>query len=91
MNTSLMTARKKIVHLQLLPLMSGVQKVSLDELAQLDPTRYDRVAVCKCEGEFTERLRKIGVRVHLIPELERAISPQARRASLRRPARLLSR
>jgi len=71
-----MTARKKIVHLQLLPLMSGVQKVSLDELAYLDPSRYDRIAVCKCDGEFTERLRKIGVRVHLIPELERAISPK---------------
>lgn len=71
-----MTARKKIVHLQLLPLMSGVQKVSLDELAHLDPSRYDRIAVCKCDGEFTEQLRRIGVRVHLIPELERAISPK---------------
>ncbi|MFX1679518.1 glycosyltransferase family 4 protein [Mitsuaria sp. CC2] len=71
-----MTPRKKIVHLQLLPLMSGVQKVSLDELSHLNPVRYERIAVCKCEGEFTEQLRKIGVRVHLIPELERAISPR---------------
>ncbi|WP_423594993.1 glycosyltransferase family 4 protein [Roseateles sp. MS654] len=71
-----MTARKKILHLQLLPLMSGVQKVSLDELAHLDPARYERIAVCKCEGEFTEQLRRIGVRVHLVPELERAISPR---------------
>lgn len=71
-----MTLRKKIVHLQLLPLMSGVQKVSLDEFAHLDPARYERIAVCKCEGEFTEQLRKIGVRVHLVPELERAISPK---------------
>lgn len=67
--------RKKIVHLQLLPLMSGVQKVSLDELAHLDPACYERIVVCKCDGEFTEQLRRIGVRVHLIPELERAISP----------------
>lgn len=71
-----MTPRKKIVHLQLLPLMSGVQKVSLDELAHLDPHRYERIAVCKCEGEFTEQLRRIGVRVHLVPELERSISPK---------------
>lgn len=71
-----MTSRKKIVHLQLLPLMSGVQKVSLDELAYLDPTRYERIGVCKCEGEFTEQLRRIGVRVHLVPELERSISPK---------------
>lgn len=70
-----MNARKKIIHLQLLPLMSGVQKVSLDELAHLDKSRYDRIAVCKCEGEFTRQLRLIGVRVHLVPELERSISP----------------
>lgn len=72
----MMSARKKIVHLQLLPLMSGVQKVSLDELAQLDPQQYERIAVCKCDGEFTEALRRIGVRVHLVDELERAISPK---------------
>lgn len=71
-----MTPRKKIVHLQLLPLMSGVQKVSLDELAHLDPERYERIGICKCDGEFTEQLRKIGVRVHLVPELERSISPR---------------
>lgn len=71
-----MTRRIKIVHVQLLPLMSGVQKVSLDELMHLDPQRYERVAVCKCEGEFTNRLRSIGVRVHLMPELERSISPK---------------
>lgn len=70
-----MTHRTKIVHVQLLPLMSGVQKVSLDELAHLDSARYERIAMCKCEGEFTENLRRIGVRVHLVPELERAISP----------------
>jgi glycosyltransferase involved in cell wall biosynthesis len=71
-----MNSRTKIVHLQLLPLMSGVQKVSLDELANLDPQRYERIAVCKCDGEFTEQLRQIGVRVHLVPELERTISPK---------------
>ena len=70
-----MTRPTKIIHVQLLPLMSGVQKVSLDELSQLDPIRYERVVVCKCDGEFTENLRRIGVRVHLVPELERTISP----------------
>lgn len=69
-----MIVRRKLIHVQLLPLMSGVQKVSLDELAHLDPAHYDRIAVCKCEGEFTEKLRRIGVKVHLVPELERAIS-----------------
>lgn len=70
-----MPSRIKIVHIQLLPLMSGVQKVSLDELAHLDRQRYDPIVICKCDGEFTDKLRKIGVRVHLIPELEREIAP----------------
>jgi glycosyltransferase involved in cell wall biosynthesis len=70
-----MTRPSKIVHVQLLPLMSGVQKVTLDEFSKLDPSRYERIALCKCEGEFTEKLNKIGVRVHLVPHLERSISP----------------
>lgn len=70
-----MSNRIKIVHIQLLPLMSGVQKVSLDELMHLDRLRYEPIVICKKEGEFTENLKKIGVRVHLIPELEREISP----------------
>lgn len=71
-----MSFKKKLVHVQLLPLMSGVQKVSLDELANLDRTVYERIVVCRSEGEFTERLRSVGVRVHFIPELERKISPR---------------
>ena len=55
--------------------MSGVQKVSLDELGLLDPECYERIVVCKCAGDFTEQLQRIGVRVHLVPELERSISP----------------
>jgi len=66
---------KKIIHVQLLPLMSGVQKVSLDELTHLDANYFDRLVVCKCPGEFTENLQKQGIRVHYIPELDRNISP----------------
>lgn len=55
--------------------MSGVQKVSLDELENLDPSDYERVVVCKCAGEFTVELNKIGIRVHFVPALERTISP----------------
>lgn len=70
-----MVPRKKIIHVQLLPLMSGVQKVSLDELAHLDRESYEPIVVCKAEGEFTERLRDMGVRIHLVPELERDLRP----------------
>jgi glycosyltransferase involved in cell wall biosynthesis len=65
----------KIVHIQLFPLMSGVQKVSFDEMSQLDQNLFERIVVCKCDGEFTERLRELGVRVYLIPELKREVSP----------------
>lgn len=64
----------KIIHIQLFPLMSGVQKVSFDEISLLDENLFERIVVCKCDGEFTEQLRKLGVRIHLIPELKREIS-----------------
>lgn len=70
-----MFPRKKIVHVQLLPLMSGVQKVSLDELSHLDREKYDPIVICKSDGEFTEQLRNIGVRIQLIPDLERDMRP----------------
>jgi glycosyltransferase involved in cell wall biosynthesis len=65
----------KIVHIQLFPLMSGVQRVSLDELSQLDPNFFERIVICKENGEFTELLRERGIRVYLIPEFRREISP----------------
>ena len=55
--------------------MSGVQKVSLDELSNLNRERYEPIVICKTDGEFTERLRAVDVRVHLIPELERDMRP----------------
>jgi len=70
-----MIDRRKIVHVQLLPLMSGVQKVSLDEISRLDRGRYEPIVVCKSDGEFTEKLRSMNVRVHLVPELERDLRP----------------
>jgi glycosyltransferase involved in cell wall biosynthesis len=67
--------RIKIIHVQLLPLMSGVQKVCFDELVNLDEENFDRIVICKSEGEFTEKLKRAGIEIHLIPELERDISP----------------
>ncbi|CAM8649231.1 RfaG Glycosyltransferase [Burkholderiales bacterium] len=70
-----MIKKIKIVHVQLLPLLSGVQRVTLDEMAQLDSSIFDRIVVCKCEGELTERLELIGVKFYLIPQLMRELSP----------------
>jgi len=65
----------RIVHLQLLPLMSGVQKVCLDELARLDRSRFEPFVICKEPGPFTEVLARAGIPYHCVPELVREISP----------------
>lgn len=67
--------KMKIIHVQLLPLLSGVQKVTLDEMERLDPTRFDKILICKCPGELTDRLSGLGVRFNYISDLKRDISP----------------
>ena len=64
---------KKILHIQLFSLLSGVQRVSLDELERLDPDKYEKWIVCKEEGPLTDEARICGTNVHLIPWLEREI------------------
>lgn len=80
--------RVRIAHLQLLPLMSGVQKVSLDELTRLDRSRFEPVVVCKEAGPFTEALARAGIACHCVPELVREISPVHDWRALRRLAKL---
>lgn len=72
-----MTVVKKIrvLHLQLLPLMSGVQKVALDEMAIIDKESFAPVLVCKSQGHFTDAATEVGVDCHYVAELERAVSP----------------
>jgi hypothetical protein len=47
-----MTSRMKIVHIHLLPLMIGLQKVSLDELAYLVRQRYDPIVICNYQWDI---------------------------------------
>ncbi|WP_200896152.1 glycosyltransferase family 4 protein [Photobacterium halotolerans] len=65
----------KIAHVQLLPMLSGVQKVSLDELARLDTSRYKSFLICKEEGELTEETTKINVENIYVSRFVRNISP----------------
>lgn len=67
--------RIRIVHLQLLALLTGVQRVSLDELTLLDRTQFEPYVICKEEGPFTQELEKIGIPFFCVPELVREISP----------------
>lgn len=65
----------KIAHIQLLPMMSGVQRVSFEELIRLDDSKYERVLICKEPGELTELCIEQGIRVEYISNLVREISP----------------
>jgi len=68
----------KVLHVQLLPLLSGVQRVSLNEIIEVDkdyPMLCEFSLVCSSEGPLTAEMNKNNVDVFTIPELKRAISP----------------
>lgn len=64
----------KICHLQLLPIMSGVQRAMLEFLKRLDPQTYEVTVVCRDEGDLTKELRNLGIHFQLIPSLQREIN-----------------
>ncbi|MDT7464566.1 glycosyltransferase family 4 protein [Citrobacter portucalensis] len=65
--------RKKVLHLQLLPLLSGVQRVTLNEINQLHDF-FDYTVACSTPGPLTDSVAKMNVKVHFISELCRKIS-----------------
>lgn len=69
---------KKILHLQLLPLLSGVQRVSLNEIIEVRDShigQYEFFVACSSEGELTKQLSLLGIKFFIIPELRRSVSP----------------
>ncbi|HBE5328754.1 TPA: glycosyltransferase family 1 protein, partial [Escherichia coli] len=64
----------KIAHLQLMPLLSGVQRVSLQEIENLPPEYFEIDLICKEGGPLVDALNK-KVRKFFIPTLCRNISP----------------
>ena len=72
----IMEIRKiKIVHIQLLPMLSGVQNVSLEELKRLSDTEYEKYIICKENGPLSDEATKLGIRVLYCKSLVREISP----------------
>lgn len=65
----------RIIHLQVLPILSGVQKSMFDVLVRLDRARFDITVLCNSEGELTEALRKNGIRCIILSDLRREINP----------------
>ncbi|WP_163560678.1 glycosyltransferase family 4 protein [Halomonas sp. NO4] len=66
----------RIVHLQLLPLLSGVQRVTLDELEGLS-SHFHRALICKEEGDLTSAAHDCGSEVLTASTLRRDIHPVA--------------
>ncbi len=67
--------RFRVCHVQVLPIMSGVQRAMIDMLRFLDTNRYEAHVVCREEGPLTEELQRIGLPFHTVPALDRPIHP----------------
>jgi len=65
----------KLCHIQVLPLLSGVQRVMLEIIRLLDRERYEVTVICKDEGALTEILWQQGVKVMTLSCLDRNINP----------------
>lgn len=64
----------KIAHIQLLPLLSGVQNVMLAILNSLDKDKYDIYVISKPDGPLVERVLELGYNYIPLRSFERSIS-----------------
>ncbi len=65
---------KKLLHLQLLPLLSGVQRFSLYLLDGLDRSEFEIWVACKPGGEFPQAIKKNGFHYIALPTFRHPIS-----------------
>lgn len=64
----------KIAHIQLMPMLSGVQRVSVQEIELLSPEKYEVSIICKGHGPLVDIL-KDKAKSYFVPTLCREISP----------------
>jgi glycosyltransferase involved in cell wall biosynthesis len=67
--------RRRILHIQLCPLMSGVQRVSLAILEALDPNEWEIFVMCRPGGPFVDEILHRGWRYLPANFLRRQFSP----------------
>lgn len=65
-----------ICHVQLLPILSGVQRAMLDIFRHLDRRRYQPHVVCCGPGPLSEELLRLSIPCHFVPCLVRPIRPR---------------
>lgn len=68
-------ARIKVCHVQVLPLMSGVQRAMMAFLEALPPDEYEVLVICQKKGPLTDTLDTLGIRHIELPSLIRPIRP----------------
>lgn len=81
---------KRICHIQVLPLLTGVQRVMLDIFQQLDRERFEIHVVCKEHGPLTEELARADIRCHLLADLDRPVHPLRDARAYRQLAKLFA-
>ena len=64
-----------ICHVQLLPLLSGVQRAMLDIFKYLDRERYAPHVVCQQPGPLSAELARLDIPCHFVGSLRRQIHP----------------
>ena len=65
----------RLIHLQLLPLITGVQKVTLDEFRLLNRSKFEPALFCKESGALSGAVQQLGLSTYFISSLVRPISP----------------
>lgn len=68
-----MSKKCKILHLQLLPILSGVQNVMLQLLQELDGNKYEISVASKPDGPLVKKVEELGFRHEPISWLRRKI------------------
>ena len=65
----------KLCHVQVFPILSGVQRAMLGIFQRIDRQKYDITVICKEEGPLTEVLSRQKINIITIPSLDRKINP----------------
>lgn len=65
----------RLMHIQLLSILSGVQRVTLDEFTTLPREQFEPYLVCKAEGPLSRLASNAGAHCDFVPDLVRPISP----------------
>jgi glycosyltransferase involved in cell wall biosynthesis len=66
---------KCICHVQVLPILSGVQRAMLEMFRHVDRQRFELHVACQGPGPLVDELRKLDIPCHFVPSLVRQINP----------------